>query len=202
MSLCSSLFLAFQFPDYSQATLSITPCFPTPLSVFAQPKYLLGFSSNPFLPTVLHLRCCPNLPLPDSAPCLLPFPHSLFPVVHSTPSLPKLELGAPFPSLLSPFSPLPSIAAQISLSFLLLIHCPCSFCWSSFSTPPTLHGPSPAGPFFSPAHYLLVQLPPYSLRPASISSLTSSPQDKSPSPLLFSSRTLTWKMFSGHCKVV
>lgn len=95
-------------------------------------------------------------PSPRLSSMLAPFLTLSF---SSTPSSPKLVLGALSPSLLSPFSPLPWIAAQISFSPLLLIACPCSFSrWSSFSTPCTLCVPSPAGPFFSPAHYFLTQL--------------------------------------------
>lgn len=153
--MCSSLFLAFQFPGTSQATLSITPCFPTPLSVFAQSKDLLAFFSNLFLPTLLHSCCCPDLPLPGSAPCLLPFPHCGH-VCSQHPLLTQACTRVLSPSLLSPFSSLTWTADQISLPSSLLICCLCFFsCWSSFSTPSTLCVPSYAGPFSSPAHCLL-----------------------------------------------
>lgn len=66
-------------------------------------------------------------------------PDTLFPVIHSTPSLPQLVLVALPPSFLSPFSPLWGIAAQIYLSPLLIIPPMFLLLWSLFSTPSTLH---------------------------------------------------------------
>lgn len=132
-------------------------------------------------------------------------PDSLLPVVHSTPSLPKLVQGALSPPLLSPFSPLLWAAAQI----------PCLPCSSS-----TAHVPSPAGHRL-PLHplsmfpllvvhlspQLTISLPDLYNFPQSVSFLppllhfTELPSGQTPAPLLLQNTHMSWKMGSRHCKV-
>lgn len=146
--ICSSLFLAFQVSGASQATLCITPCFPIPLPVFAQLKDLLCFSSNHFLPTVLHASCHPDLPPPRLSFTSAPFP-TLFFQLATEPSLCRTSYWGLF------LHPSPLISLHCHDLQLKAPGLPCS----SF----TLCVPSPAG------HHFLI---------AFISPLTSFLQDK------------------------
>lgn len=105
---------------------------PTQLLGFAQPKYLPSFSSNLFPPPALHhVATLTSLSLAQLHACSLP--DTLLPVVHSTPSLPKIVLGL----FLHPSSLLSLHCCGLQLRF------PCLSCFSS-----TVHVPSPAGHCF------------------------------------------------------
>lgn len=137
--ICSSLFLAFQVSGASQATLCITPCFPIPLPVFAQPKDLLCFSSNHFLPTVLHASCHPDLPPPRLSFTSAPFP-TLFFQLATEPSLCRTSYWGLF------LHPSPLISLHCHDLQLKAPGLPCSsftlLLVIIFSLPSSLHSPA------------------------------------------------------------